>query len=119
MTDIAYEGWALIEQMGFRKTIARVREVEQFGTKMIRLEVPFWDEIALSAEAAPPSGFTTRFAGGPSLYQVSPMDEELALHMARQQSDPRPVRPTTFRIPDLRARDTTDYSEIGPEEDEQ
>jgi hypothetical protein len=119
MTDIAYEGWALIEQMGFRSTIAKVREVEQFGTKMIRLEVPFWENgTALLSERAP-DGWTTRFAGGPSLYQVSPMDEELALHMARQQSDPRPVRPTTFRIPDMRARDTADYSEIGPEEDEQ
>jgi hypothetical protein len=92
VTDTAYEGWALIEQMGFRKTVAKVREVEQFGAKMLRLDVPFFDGDG------PPAGFTTRFAGGQSLYQVSPMDEELALTAARQQSDPRPVRPATFRI---------------------
>ena len=94
MTDTAYEGWALIEQMGFRQTVAKVREVEQFGTKMLRLDVPFFDGDG------PPVGYTTRFAGGQSLYQVSPMDEELALASARRQADPRPVRPATFRLED-------------------
>jgi hypothetical protein len=93
MTETAYEGWALIEQMGFRKTVAKVREVEQFGTKMLRMDVPFFE-----GDKPEPAGYATRFAGGPSLYQVSPLEETLALHAARQQSDPRPVQPTTFRI---------------------
>jgi hypothetical protein len=94
MTDPAYEGWALVEQMGFRKTIAKVREVEQFGTKMLRMDVPFFND-----GVADPAGFITAgFAGGPSLYQVTPLDDETALVMARRQSDPRPVNPVTFRI---------------------
>jgi hypothetical protein len=97
MSDTPYEGWALIEQMGFRKTVAKVREVEQFGTKMLRMDVPFFD-----GDKPEPAGYATRFAGGPSLYQVSPLEDELALHMARQQSDPRPVKPTSFRIEDQR-----------------
>jgi len=95
--EATYAGWALVEQMGFRKTVGMIREVEQFGTKMLRLDVPFFD-----GEAEKPSGYATRFAGGPSLYQVSPLDEELALRMARDQSDPRPVRPTSFRLEDQR-----------------
>lgn len=91
----AYQGWALVEQMGFRRTVGKVREVEQFGTKMLRLDVPYFEN-----GTAEPSGFTSRFAGGPSLYQVSPLDEQLALHMAKDQSDPRPIMPTTFRIED-------------------
>lgn len=77
-----------------RQTVAKIREVEQFGAKMVRLDVPFFD----GEDRAQPAGYTTRFAGGPSLYQVSPLDEELALSMARRQADPRPVRPTVFRI---------------------
>jgi hypothetical protein len=92
MTEDTYEGWALVEQMGFRQTIGKVREVETFGTKMLRLDVPFFED------GAPEPGFVTRFCGGPSLYQVTPMDEELALAKAKHHSDPRPVRPTTYRI---------------------
>lgn len=93
----AFEGWALVEQMGFRRTVGKVCEIEQYGTKMLRLDVPFFDDGAKE-----PSGYTTIFAGGPSIYQVSPLDEELALHMARSQSDPRPVRPMAFRVEDKR-----------------
>lgn len=93
--DAAYEGWALVEQMGFRRTVGKVREVEQFGTKMLRLDVPFFD-----GGAKDPSGYSTLFAGGPSLYQVSPLDDELALDMAKRQSDPRPARPISYRIED-------------------
>lgn len=98
MTMAAYEGWALVEQMGFRRTIAKVCEVEQYGTKMLRLDVPFWS----GGEDGAPAGYSTLFAGGPSLYQVSPLDEELALSQARRQSDPRPVRPVQYRIEDQR-----------------
>jgi hypothetical protein len=39
-----YAGWALVEQMGFRKTVGRVQEVEQYGAKMLRLDVPVFHE---------------------------------------------------------------------------
>lgn len=90
----AFAGWALVEQMGFRRTVANVCEVEQYGAKMLRMDVPFWN----GAEPSAPAGYTTLFAGGPSIYQVSPLDEELALSMAREQADPRPVRPVKYRI---------------------
>lgn len=114
MTDVPYEGFALVEQMGFRKTVAKIREVEQFGAKMLRLDVPFWNGLK---QDVPPDGYTTRFAGGSSLYQVSPLDEELALNYARQQSDPRPVRPTSFRIE--HNTETSAFIEVPEHEEEQ
>ena len=97
MTTTAYEGWALVEQMGFRKTVGRVAEVEMYGTKMLRLDIPTLG-----------GGTVTRFCGGPSLYQVSPLEEDVALEMVKRQSDPRPVKPTTFRIEGPR-REDDDY----------
>lgn len=89
-----YSGWALVEQMGFRKTVGKVSEVEMYGTKMLRLDIP------------PPNGgeegWTTRFCGGPSLYQVSPLSEAVALDAIKRQADPRPVRPTDYRLEDQR-----------------
>jgi hypothetical protein len=107
MTDIpntGYSGWALVEQMGFRKTVGKVCEVEMYGTKMLRLDIP------------PPNGseeeWTTRFCGGPSLYQVSPLSEAVARDAAKRQADPRPVRPTDYRLEDRR---TFDNGEDDPE----
>jgi hypothetical protein len=93
MNEIAYEGCALVEQMGFRKTVGKVREVEQFGAKMLRLDVPINDSTE----------WTTRFCGGPSLYQVTPLAEDVAIDMAKRQGDPRPVKPTEYRLPPPRA----------------
>lgn len=92
MGPLTYEGWAMVEQMGFRKTVGRVSEVETYGTKMLRLDVP-----VIGADGKP-SEFVTRFCGGPSLYQVTPLDEELALDMAKRQDDPRPIKPTAYQI---------------------
>jgi hypothetical protein len=101
MTDItAYEGWALVEQMGFRKTVGKVVEVEQFGTKMLRLDIPSFG----TRFPAVPGGdgdvviaWSTRFCGGPSIYQVTPLAEDVALEMAKHQADPRPVHPAAYR----------------------
>jgi hypothetical protein len=94
-TDVeGYSGWALVEQMGFRKTVGRVREVEQYGTKMLRLDVPVFADGKVTEE------YVTRFCGGPSLYQVTPLSEEVAIDAARRQGDPRPVKPTQYQIED-------------------
>lgn len=91
MTE-AYEGWAIVEQMGFRRTVARVQEIEMYGAKMLRLDIPVGN--ALDGD------FQTRFAGGPSLYQVTPISEAVAKYEIERQSDPRPVMPVEFRIED-------------------
>lgn len=88
----AYEGWAMVEQMGFRKTVGKISEVETYGTKMLRLDVPVIGPDGTVSE------FVTRFCGNPSLYQVTPLEEALALDMAKRQGDPRPVKPTSYQI---------------------
>lgn len=90
---MAYEGYALVEQMGFRQTVGKVSEVEVYGTKMLRLDVPVFANGTDN-----PSEFVTRFCGGPSLYQVTPLADDVAIEMARRQSDQRPVKPATYRI---------------------
>lgn len=99
MTE-SYAGWALVEQMGFRKTVGKVHEVEMYGAKMLRLDIPPGDINENPDRADNPERWTTRFCGGPSLYQVTPLSEEVALDMVKRQADPRPVRPTTYRIED-------------------
>lgn len=119
----AYRGWALVEQMGFRQTVAWVSEVEQYGTRMLRLDVPIPDLMSDEDWAAPGSGsearfgatgneqearsaatgktedrFVTRFAGGPSLYQVTPLSADVARAHAERMRDPRPVRPVDYRL---------------------
>lgn len=94
---MAYEGWALVEQLGFRQTVGKVSEEEQYGTKMLRLEVPVFGKVA---SADPPQVFVTRYCGGPSIYQVTPMDAETAIDLARRQADPRPVKPVSYQIED-------------------
>lgn len=89
----AYSGWALVEQMDFRKTVGKVSEVELYGTKMLRLDVP-----AFRGDGEMEVDFVTRFCGGSSLYQVTPLTDEVAVDMARMQSDPRPVKPTQYRL---------------------
>lgn len=101
MTDItAYEGWALVEQMGFRKTVGKIAEVEQYGAKMLRLDIPAFDATGEADVVA--VSWSTRFCGGPSIYQVTPLDEAVALAMAKRQGDPRPVKPIEYRIEDQR-----------------
>ena len=90
MTE-AYKGWALVEQMGFRRSVGIVSEVETFGTKMLRLDVPVFDGEKIVE-------YVTRFCGGPSLYQITPMSDDVGVAAARQQEDPRPVNPTKFRL---------------------
>jgi hypothetical protein len=103
---MAYEGWALVEQLGFRQTVGKVSEEEQYGAKMLRLDVPVFGKIP---SADPPQVYVTRYCGGPSLYQVTPLDAETAIDMARKQSDPRPVKPTSYQIEDQRGDQEDDF----------
>ena len=39
MTELAYQGFALLELMGYRQRIGRVSEVEMVGGKLLRIDV--------------------------------------------------------------------------------
>lgn len=82
MPDPAAETWALVEIFGHRQHYGRVTEVERFGTKMMRVDVPL----------AEPDQFETFFYGGGSIFSITPMTEEAARKWA-EKSRPRPFRP--------------------------
>ncbi len=78
----AYEGWAIVELMGHVRLAGQVSEAEQYGVKMLRVDVP-------EVEGLP--GFTT-FKGGSAIYAITPTTEEIARHIVRQMR-PAPVSP--------------------------
>lgn len=86
MTDLTDGYWAIVELMGHRRRAGLVKEVEQFGAKMLRLDIPAGDE------------FVTEFYGGSSVYALRPATEEVARAAAEQLGDPRPVSPVSYRL---------------------
>jgi hypothetical protein len=88
MTDTVttYEGWAILELMGHRQRVGMIREVEMFGGKLLRIDIPT------------ESGDVTEFYGCSSIYAMRPLVEELARDYAKRYGDPRPVRPIEYRL---------------------
>lgn len=81
-TDAPAEIWALVEVFGHRQHYGRVTEVERFGTKMLRVDVP----------RAEPDQFDTFFYGGAAIFSMTPMTEEAARKWA-ERARPRPYTP--------------------------
>jgi hypothetical protein len=72
--------WAIVEIMGHRKHAGRVREVEKFGTKMLRIDVPIkGDAVA--------NGWETLFYGGLSIFSFV-LTDEAAVMSANKPYDP-------------------------------
>lgn len=81
----SYEGWAIVELMGHRRIAGRVSQAEQYGTAMLRIDVP----------SEKPEEFQTQFYGGPSIYCLTPTTEEVARAIA-VRSRPTPVHAWEF-----------------------
>ena len=60
--------WAFVEVMGHRSHAGRCREVERFGTKLIRVDVPIKGDPAAY-------GWKTHFYPGTALFSYTPTDE--------------------------------------------
>lgn len=91
MSIAAYEGWA-IELMGHVRMAGKIREVEQYGTRMLAVDVPAVNDAGVKA-------FTT-FVSGSSLYRVTPTTEAIAVGVVRA-SRPRPVHPYDLQLQPL------------------
>lgn len=89
----AYEGWAIVELMGHRRLAGQVSEVEQYGSKLLRLDIP------IAAADGQPETSATQFYGGSAIYCVTPATEEVARALAERLGDPRPVMPVSYRLP--------------------
>lgn len=86
MTETTESYWAIVELMGHRRRAGLCREVEQFGAKMLRIDIPA-DE-----------GFVTEFYGGSSIYALRPAAEDVARRVAADLGDPRPITPVSYRL---------------------
>lgn len=103
MTEPAYEGWARVELMGHRTRVGRVREVEMYGAKMLRVDLPMSED--LEGEKA---DFVTEYYGGSSIYAVTPMAAEIVVDYVRRSGDTRPARPVAYRVEDRSRADDDD-----------
>jgi hypothetical protein len=76
-TASAYEGWAIVELLGHRRLCGVVSEVDLFGAKMGRVDVP----------SDPPQ---THFFSGGSVYCMTPTSEAIARALT-ERDRPAPV----------------------------
>lgn len=97
MTEIAFEGWAMLELMGHRQRIGYVQEVEMAGGKLMRIDIP--NE----------GGDITEFYGCSAIYSLRPVTEEVARDAMQRHGDVRPIRPAEYRA--LPAAETSHYDD--------
>ncbi len=94
--------WAVVELMGHVRLGGRVSEVEMFGVKMGRIDIPQGGDAWL-----------TRFFGGQAVYSLTPTDEATA-RLVAARSEPAPVHP--YELP--RAPAALPYQKAdGPDRD--
>ena len=86
-TQEPFAQWAIIELMGHRRLGGLVTEVERFGTKMARVDIPPSEEGGQTI---------TQFYGGSSIYALTITDEETARAVARARQQ-QPVEPWSAR----------------------
>lgn len=86
MSTQAYEGWAVVELMGHRQRPGRVTEVEMYGGKLLRVDIPI------------EGGDVTEFYGVASIYALRPVSEEIARDMAKRVYGLQPVRPVQYQV---------------------
>jgi len=64
--DEPKDQFAVVEIFGHRSHAGRISEVEQFGTKRLRIDVPRDGDFE--------AGFTSHFYGGASIFSMTPCD---------------------------------------------
>lgn len=89
MTEVAFDGWAIIELMGHRQRGGRVKDVEMFGGKLLQVDIPGADGTTVATE----------FYGCSAIYALRPCSEEIVRDWVKRQSDVRPVKPVEYRAP--------------------
>lgn len=99
-TDQEQDGWewAVVEIMGHRKHAGRTREVERFGAKFVRVDVPNKGDPA-------EHGWTTHFYGGAAIFSFT-LAEEAACLRANKPYE------AAGRLPYLPPEDDTDFDEV-------
>jgi hypothetical protein len=107
-TKTTFEGWAIVELFGHNQIAGYVTDTAQFGTSMMRVDVPEIDGNP---------GYT-KFFGGASIYAITPTTEKIA-KIAAGRLEIRPV--ATWIVPEGRLQlpqDIPIYPEDYGQEDE-
>lgn len=65
-TEPPADEFAIVEVFGHRKHAGRIFEVEKFGAKLLRIDIPKDGDFVL--------GFATHFYGGASIFSMTPCD---------------------------------------------
>lgn len=60
------EEFAVVEVFGHRRLAGRIMEVEKYGTKLLRIDIPKDGKFE--------SGFTSQMYGGASIFSLTPCD---------------------------------------------
>ena len=110
-TAEAEEGWefAVVEIFGHRTHAGRIREVEHFGAKMVRVDIPI--------DGDPSKGWETRLYGGASIFSVSYTDEASVMKANRPYVSPYRIAARPEPEPEEEF-DPLDGTEIVVERDE-
>jgi len=76
------EVWACVEIFGHRKHYGRIQEVEKFGAKMLRVDVPV---VAAAPFLGDSDRFETFVYGGSAIFSLTPMTQEAARKWAEYE----------------------------------
>lgn len=102
--EITFEGWAIVELMGHRQRGGYVKDVEMFGGKLLRVDIP-----------VEPEKTVTEFYGCSAIYALRPCTEQIARDFCkRSYEDPRPIQPVEYRpreTPQLGQREEHDFDD--------
>ncbi len=92
--------WAVVEIFGHRRHAGRTREVERFGAKMLRIDIPI--------KGDPENGWETIFYGGSSIFSFA-LSDEASVMQANKPYDAA----ARYRLP---PPESPDYDEDGEDE---
>ena len=108
----AFDEWALVELFGHARIVGKVTEATIAGGVFIRVDVPNDDGSEV---------LFTRFFGPSAIYSMSPIDKDMALHLARSVSA-EPVKqyelPPQLRAPEPVPTGRPDYGDDVDDEGE-
>lgn len=76
----AFETWAIVEVMGHARFAGYVSEQALGGANFVRVDVP---EVPADQYYGPRPAFTKLFGAG-SIYSITPCDEQVARHAAKE-----------------------------------
>lgn len=111
--------WMMVEIFGHRSHWGKGKEVERFGSKMLRIDVPQveWSEPTADKPAPEPivTGWVTHFYGGASIFSNTLTDETTAIRRNAPYSRPARFLPA----PDPEERDHDPEPWVNPDDVEE